>query len=108
MLPCDTSAADFAINGRAPQAELPGGHGRRQTCFHQLERGSDLLWIEGLAAQTLAAGTGGGDPALGPLGNQTPLEMGDHPEDVEHQLAGGGVGVDPFLQAEQGDAALPG
>ena len=92
MLPRDTSAADFAINGRAPQAELPGGHGRRQTCFHQLERGSDLLWIEGLAAQTLAAGTGGGDPVLGPLGNQTPLL-------ADNQLAITGSGWDPELLA---------
>ena len=37
MLSRDTGAGDFAINGRAPQAELPGGHGRRQTCFYQLK-----------------------------------------------------------------------
>jgi hypothetical protein len=103
--PC-VKTTPSAINGRAPQAELPGSHGWRQTCFNQLERGSDLLRIEGLTAGTLAAGPRGGDPVFCPLGNQTPLEMRDGPEYMKDQLAGGRVGVDPFLQAEQGNAPL--
>ena len=55
---------------------------------------------------TPAAGPGGGDPVLGPLGDQTPLEMGDRPEHVEDKLTGGRLGVDPFLQTEQGDATF--
>jgi transcriptional regulator of acetoin/glycerol metabolism len=33
-------------------------------------------------------------------------EMRDRSEDMKNQLAGGRVRVDPFLQAEQGNAAL--
>ena len=87
MLPRDTGAADFAINSGAPQAELPGDHGRRQTCFHQLKRGGDLLWIEGAAPGALAASPGGGDPVFGPLGDQAPLEMRDRSEDMKNQPA---------------------
>ena len=34
-----------------------------------------------------------------PLGDQAPLEMRDRSEDMNNQLAGGRVRVDPFLQA---------
>jgi hypothetical protein len=69
-------------------------------------RSGDLLWIERVAPGPLAAGPSGGDPVPCSLGDQTPLEMRDRSEHVEDQLAGGRVGVDPFLQAEQSDAAL--
>ena len=59
-----------------------------------------------MAPGPLAAGPGGGDPVSCSLGDQTPLEMRDRSEHVEDQLAGGRVGVDPLLQAEQSDAAL--
>jgi hypothetical protein len=57
-------------------------------------------------ARLLAPRTGGGNSILGPLGDQAPLEMRDRSEDTKNQLAGGRVRVDPFLQAEQGNAAL--
>src|SRR5690242_14750548 len=55
---------------------------------------------------TPPASASGSDAVLGPLGDQTPLEMRDRSEHVKDELAGGRVGVDPFLQAEQSDAAL--
>src|SRR4029077_17742259 len=66
----------------------------------------DLLWIERLSSRALAARTGGGDSIFCPFGDQTPLEVRDRPEYMEHQLAGGRVGIDLFFQAEQGDATL--
>src|SRR4051812_11987599 len=106
MLPCDTGATDFAINGRASQTELPGDHGWRQACLYQFECGGDLLWIERLAARALAAGPGGGDPVLSSLGDQTSLEMRDCPEHVKDQLASSRASIDFFFQADQGDATL--
>jgi len=54
----------------------------------------------------LALRTGGGNSILGRLGDQAPLEMRRRSVDMKNQLAGGRVRVDPFLQAEQGNAAL--
>jgi GMP synthase C terminal domain len=56
----------------------------------------------------LALRTGGGNSILGPLGDPAPLEMRDRSEDMKNQLAGGRVHFDPFLRAEQGNAALLG
>ena len=41
----------------------------------------------------------------GAFGDETPLEVGDGTEDVEHQLAGSGRGVEALLEADQVDAA---
>ena len=40
----------------------------------------------------------------GPLLDQSPLEVRDSTEDVEHELAGGGGGVEAPLEADQVDA----
>jgi hypothetical protein len=64
MLPHCAGAADFAINGRAPQAELPGGHGWRQTCLNQIERGCNLFRIKRLPSRILAASRAAPIPSL--------------------------------------------
>ena len=38
------------------------------------------------------------------LGDQPPLEVGNRPEDMKHQLAGGRSRIDAFLEADQVDA----
>jgi hypothetical protein len=68
------------------------------------KRRSNFVGVEGPASWMLAAGAGNRDAILRPLGDQTPLEMRDRAKDVEDQLAGVRVSVDPFLQAEEGNA----
>ena len=73
---------------------------------HQLERRRDLVLVERLATGPFAASPGGEDAILGPLGDQTALEVRDGAEHMEHQLARGRAGVDALLQADKRDAAL--
>ena len=40
---------------------------------------------------------------FGALRDQAPLEMRNGPEDMEHELSGGGSRIDPLLEADQVD-----
>src|SRR5271165_5697152 len=50
----------------------------------------------------------GRQPCLGPLLDQPPLELGEGGEDVEHQLARRGRGVDrPVAEGSEAHATIP-
>ncbi len=52
---------------------------------------------------TPTAGPRRGEPRLGPVTNDVPLELSERPEDVEDQLAAAGGGVDLLGQAAKSD-----
>ena len=60
--------------------------------------------VERLTAGQLSFGARGGDPIPGSLGDQSPLEMGDGPEHMEDEFAGGRRCVDLFLKTQERDA----
>ena len=68
--------------------------------------GFELVAVEAGASGFAAFGACGPDAVLGPLCDQAALELGDGAEDVEHELAGGGRGVDLLLEGDEGDLAL--
>ena len=53
-----------------------------------------------------AAGSGGGQSGAGAFADQVAFELGQGGEDVEHELASRGGGVDRLLQAAEPDAAF--
>jgi hypothetical protein len=53
-----------------------------------------------------ATGPGRGQPGGRPLTDEVAFELGQGGEDMEHELAAGGGGVDRLLQAAEPDAAV--
>jgi hypothetical protein len=51
-------------------------------------------------------GSGGSQPSGGAFADEVAFELGQGGEDVEHELAAGGGGVDGFLEAAEPDAAV--
>ena len=51
-------------------------------------------------------GSGSGQPGGGAFADEVAFELGQGREDMEHELAAGGGGVDCLLEAAEPDAAL--
>ena len=76
---------------------------RRQPSFDKCLRGRNRLLIQCRATGPPAAFSGRCNPVARALGDKPPLEVGNRPEDVEYQLAGGRGRVDAFLETDQVD-----
>src|SRR3546814_20250384 len=94
----DVCSSDLA------DAELSCCFCRRDARFDQFDGGMYLGHVERLTAGQLAFGARGGDPIPGSLGDQSPLELGDGPEHMEDEFAGGRRCVDLFLTPQEPDA----
>jgi hypothetical protein len=60
----------------------------------------------GWSAAVAAAGSGGGQPGVGPFADEVAFELGQGGEDMEDELAAGGGGVDRLLEAAEPDPAV--
>ena len=67
---------------------------------HRFDLG-DQLWRQRLTAFVLALGLGFGDAFALPLKHHRALELGNRPEDIEHQLAGRRRGIHAHGQDAQ-------
>src|SRR5690606_10384251 len=97
---------DVFVEGAAGDAEQFRDRGHRFVGPGQQNAGlADLLGCQGgWSAEALAAGAGGGESFVGAFDDEFAHELGQGGEDVEDQVAGGGGGVDGFVQGAESDA----
>ena len=86
-------------------AELFCGSSGGQSSLDEFLRGGNCVRVEWRSTRCAPAFPGRGDAVAGPLGDEPAFEVRDGAEDVEHEFAGRGRGVEALLEAEQVDAA---
>ena len=86
-------------------AELFCGSSGGQSSLDEFLRGGNCVRVEWRSTRCAPAFPGRGDAVAGPLGDELAFEVRDGAEDVEHEFAGRGRGVEALLEAEQVDAA---
>ena len=86
-------------------AELFCGSSGGQSSLDEFLRGGNCVRVEWRSTRCAPAFPGRGDAVAGPLGDEPAFEVRDGAEDVEHEFAGRGRGIEALLEAEQVDAA---